>query len=44
MLLTQMRAMFQGCNGLINLDMTSFNIKNVTDIRYMFNSCHNLKK
>ena len=36
--------MFEGCNKLINLDLSPFNTENVTNMAKMFDSCYNLKK
>ena len=36
--------MFQACNELIYLDLSNFNTSNVTDMSFMFNECHKLKK
>lgn len=33
---TSMRAMFQGCRSLINLDVSTFNTSNVINMAYMF--------
>ena len=38
-----MEDMFDNCGGLINLDLSSFNTKNVTKMRCMFYNCYNLK-
>ena len=38
-----MKAMFEECNNLAKLDLSSFNTKNVIDMRFMFNKCNNLK-
>ena len=39
-----MRGMFDGCSGLISLDVTHFNTANVTDMSYMFYGCNKLKE
>ena len=36
--------MFQECNELEYLDLSNFNTINVTDMSYLFNKCHKLKK
>ena len=36
---TDMNSMFQFCNGLTSLDVSSFDTNNVTDMSYMFNGC-----
>ena len=35
-----MREIFYKCSSLISLDLSSFNIPNVTDMSYMFSSCN----
>ena len=37
-----MNRMFFGCSNLTNIDLTSFDIKNVTDIESMFFKFRNL--
>ena len=37
-----MKAMFQECSSLTNLDLSSFNTSNVTNISNMFNNNSNL--
>ena len=37
-----MKAMFAYCNNLINLNLSSFNTKNVTDMSAMFQGCNKL--
>ena len=39
-----MKAMFQGCNEIEYLDLSSFDTSNVTDMDYMFNKCKKLKE
>ena len=34
--------MFYGCSNLTNIDLSSFNTKNVTDMSWMFSGCSNL--
>ena len=34
--------MFVGCSNLTNIDLSSFNTKNVTNMSYMFYGCSNL--
>ena len=34
---------FYNCTSLVDLDLTSFNTKQVTDMNYMFANCINLK-
>ena len=41
---TSMSSMFDGCSGLISLDVTNFNTANVTDMSYMFYCCYKLKE
>jgi len=38
-----MRSMFNGCNSLIFINLTSFDTSKVTDMRYLFYNCHSLK-
>ena len=38
------QAIFQGCKKLIELDVTNFDISNITDMNRMFNFCHVLKE
>ena len=40
---TDMTNMFQSCNNLTSLDLSSFNVSNVTNMRNMFISCSNLE-
>ena len=40
---SNMRAMFQECNELENLDLSNFNTSNVTDMQNMFFNCYTLK-
>ena len=35
--------MFSGCSNLKILDLSSFDIKNITNISFMFYDCSNLK-
>ena len=35
-----MSYMFSGCNALKAIDLSKFNTKNVTDMRYMFYKCN----
>ena len=37
-----MSGMFQDCNSLISLDLSNFNISNVTNMPYMFLRCNSL--
>ena len=37
-----MERMFSGCSVLTNLDLSSFNTTNVTDMSYMFSGCSSL--
>ena len=39
-----MRAMFQGCTELENLDLSNFDTSIVKDMSYMFNRCNKLKE
>ena len=39
---TNMRSMFDFCEKLTTLDLSSFNTANVTDMRSMFDDCYNL--
>ena len=43
-LLKDCSCMFSGCKNIINLDLSSFNTQNVTNMRGMFNGCNSLKK
>ena len=36
--------MFSDCNKLSELNLSSFNTNNVTDMSWMFNNCYNLNK
>lgn len=36
---TNMAYMFKGCNNINQLDLTKFNLSNVSDVREMFNGC-----
>ena len=35
--------MFEGCSSLTNVDLSNFNIDNVTDMNGMFSRCISLK-
>ena len=35
--------MFYGCNSLISLDLSNFDISNVENMNYMFYECKSLK-
>lgn len=39
-----MRGMFEYCESLVELDLSSFNISNVKNIDYMFCGCYNLQE
>ena len=39
-----MSRMFSYCSNLTNIDLSSFNTKNVTNMSGMFSYCSNLKK
>ena len=39
-----MKAMFQLCNEIESLNLSSFDTSNVTDMSYLFNQCHKLKE
>lgn len=39
---TDMQSMFDGCESLKKLDLSTFNTSNVTDMSYMFNECWTL--
>ena len=39
-----MREMFSDCYKLIYIDLSSFNAKNLTNIKFMFSGSYNLKK
>ena len=39
-----MESMFDGCENLLYVDLSSFDTKNVTDLSYMFNGCINLEE
>ena len=41
---TNMKAMFQFCLELVNLDLSKFKTPNVIDISFMFGNCNKLKK
>ncbi len=41
---TNMNSMFELCDRLTSLDLSSFNTKSVTDMYWMFYSCEKLKK
>ena len=41
--LESMRSMFNDCNSLIFINLTSFDTSKVTDMRYLFYNCHSLK-
>ena len=34
--------MFQNCTGLTSIDLSTWNVSKVTDMRYMFQNCTNL--
>ena len=38
-----MRKLFYGCNALVDLDLSSFDTSNVTDMSYMFDNCCSLE-
>jgi surface protein len=40
--ITNMKSMFQYCNGLTMLDLSNFNTQNVTKMENMFDSCNKL--
>jgi len=39
-----MNSMFSGCSSLKELNLSSFNTNNVTDMGYMFEGCSSLKE
>ena len=39
-----MNNMFKNCNNLIDINLSSFDTKNVTNMNNMFYGCNNLKK
>ena len=39
---TNMRSMFQGCNGLVSINFSNFNTQNVTNMSYLFEYCESL--
>ena len=41
---TNMRAMFQSCHKLENLDLTNFNTSKVTNMKGMFKCCNKIKQ
>ena len=41
---SNMKAMFQECKELENLDLSNFDVSNITDISFMFNGCNKLKE
>ena len=43
-LLKECSFMFYGCSKLTNIDLSSFNTENVTNMSDMFDRCYNLKK
>ena len=42
--INNMKAFFEGCSNIINLDFSNFNSSNVTDISFLFSECHQLKE
>ena len=42
-LLTSTAYMFSDCESLNSIDLSSFNINNIKDMKYMFNNCKSLK-
>lgn len=42
--MTSANKMFQWCSGLISLDLSKWDISNVTNMYCMFHSCHSLKE
>ena len=36
--------MFQSCSNFESLDLSNFNTSNVTNMKFMFNECYNLKE
>ena len=36
--------MFKGCEKIISIDFIIFNTQNITNMKYMFYECKNLKK
>ena len=42
-ILTDCTFMFSGCYNLINIDLSSFDTKNVSDMKFMFYNSYNLK-
>jgi len=36
--------MFSGCSNLTNIDLSSFDTKNVIDMSFMFDGCYKFKK
>ena len=43
-LITDCSFMFHNCNSIINIDLSSFNTQNVTNMFEMFDGCSNLKE
>ena len=39
-----MQRFFEKCVNIKYLDLSNFNTKNVTDMKWMFNECHKLKE
>ena len=39
-----MSYMFSDCSNLTNIDLSSFDTKNVTNMSYMFAGCYNLNR
>ena len=42
--INNLRGLFNGCEQIINLDLSNFNTDNVTDMEGMFNKCYKLKE
>ena len=40
---TDLTSMFSGCDKINTIDFINFNKCNITDMRYMFKNCKNLK-
>ena len=40
--LSKTNNMFHECSSIINIDLSNFNIQNVTDMSYMFSDCSSI--
>ena len=39
-----MQGMFQSCHNLINIDLSNFDLSNVSNMEGIFNECYNFYK